>query len=305
LHPVLQTKEKLIKINMKKLVNYMLSMLAIAGMLFLSSCGDDEEDPAPKGATISLIASDSSISGDVELTVGSSFGIIVNATKGDRNMDKWSITRDGIALADYDGLEVPDNSNFTAPISPIGVPLTAGVYTYAFEVVDNGGVKTSISWVVTASDAASFTEFTNKQLGGQSNASFGSFFKAADGTILLLAAANASNGADVDFFYYNGATNGSTLFSPTDPDAGSLFGGAVDAWTTKNATKIAKSTLDYATASPADVSAATISGTKANQLASGDVVIFETASGIKGILEVSSIAAGNDGSITFNAKVVN
>ncbi len=290
---------------MKKLMNYMLSMLAIAGMLFLSSCGDDEEDPAPKGATISFIASDSSISDDATLTVGIEFGIIVSAQKGDRNMDKWSITRDGIALAAYDNLDVPDKDNFTTPISPIGVPSTAGTYTYAFEVTDVNGLTTSKSWVITAEEPSSFTEFTNRQLGGQSNATFGSFFKATDGTVLFLAAANTSNGADVDFFYYNGATNASTLFSPTDPDAGALFSGAVDAWTTKNATKIAKSTLSYSTATPAEVQAASVTGTKANQLAVDDVVVFETAGGVKGILTVTAIASGNDGSINFDVKVVN
>lgn len=290
---------------MKKLINSMLSMLAIAGVLFLSSCGDDEDDPAPNGPVVGLIATDSSISGDATLTVGSSFGVLVSASKGDRNMDTWSILRDGIALSAFDGLDVPDNDAFTVPVADIPVPSTAGAYTYEFVITDNGGATGSVSWVITAEDAASFTEFTNKQLGGQSNANFGSFFKSSDGTVLFLADANSSNGADVDFFYYNGATNGPTLFSPTDPDAGGLFGGAVGGWSTQNDTKIQSTSLDYASATPADVMGESVTGTKANQLASGDVVIFETAGGVKGIAEVSALATGNDGAITLNIKVVN
>ncbi|QNL21639.1 hypothetical protein HZR84_06710 [Hyphobacterium sp. CCMP332] len=291
---------------MKKLMNYMLSMLAIAGVLFLSSCGDDEEDPAPKGAVVGLIATDSSVSGDVTLTVGSSFGILVSASKGDRNMDTWSILRDGIALSNFDGLDVPDNSAFTVPVSDIPVPSTAGAYEYTFQITDNGGATGSVSWVVTAEDAAAFTEIDNVQLGGQSSTAFGSFLKADDGTVLFLAQANSSNGADVDLFYYNGATNGPTLFSPTDPDAGSLFGGAVGSWSTQNDTKIEKSTtLDFDNATPNDVATVSVSGTKANQLAADDVFVFETEAGIKGMGKVISLATGNDGSITVDLKVVN
>lgn len=290
---------------MKKLINSMLSMLAIAGVLFLASCGDDEEDPAPNGPTVGLVNSTGNISGDAELLVGSSFSIEVTASKGDRNMDTWSILRDGVALANFDGLDVPETDNFTTVIADIPVPADAGAYTYSFQVTDRDGVTGSVTWTITAVEPTSFTDFTNIQLGGQDNTSFGSFFKASDGSVLFLTAANTSNGADVDFFYYNGATNGPTLFSPTDPDAGSLFSGAVDAWTTKNDTKISSSNLDFDTATPADLAAATISGTKANQLAADDVVVFETAGGIKGMLKVTSLATGNDGSITFDAKVIN
>ena len=218
-------------------------------------------------------------------------------------MRTWSILRDGVALANFDGLDVPDNDNFTTPVADIPVPSQAGAYTYSFQVTDRDGVTGSVTWVVTATEAASFTEYNNIQLGAQGNTT-GSFFFAVDGSVLNLDAANTSNGSDVDFFYYNGATNGPTLFSPTDTDAGGLFGGAVGNWTTQNDTKLSSSTLDFATATPTDVADAAATGSKANMLAADDVVVFETAGGIKGILKVTNVAAGNSGSITFDAKIV-
>lgn len=287
---------------MKKLTNYMLSMLAIAGMLFLSSCGDDEDDPTPgaKGPSVFLVSTDSTISDDATLTAGSSFGIIVNATKGDANMDTWKITRDGSDLSGFEG-DAPENDNFTVPIADIPVSANSGTYEYTFEVTDKDGVTGSVSWTITVEDAATFTSIDNKTLGGQSNATLGSFYN-SDGSIYLSSAANA-NPENVDFFYYVGSTNGPTLWSPTDADAvgDDIFG--ITSWSTRNDTKIGVSTLTYADATVADVVGATITGTKAN-IDVGTVVIFETAGGVRGILEITSLAAGNDGSVTFNSKIV-
>lgn len=291
-------------------MNYMLSMLAIAGMLFLSSCGDDEEDPAPKGATVGLIATDSSVSGDVTLTVGSQFGILVSASKGDRNMDTWSILRDGVALTNFQDLDVPDADAFTVPVSGIDVPLTAGSYTYTFQVTSNGGATGSVSWVVTAEAPSSFTEFSGVELGGQTNPTFGSFYTASNGDVQLVSEAKPDGGATVDLFFYFGTTNGATLWSPQDNQAltADLFGSAgfgLSTWTTRKDTKLDRTTsLTYDSATPADVAAASVTGTKVTMLTNTDVILFETEEGLKGIIEILSVPADGSGTLTFNAKVI-
>ncbi|QNL21638.1 hypothetical protein HZR84_06705 [Hyphobacterium sp. CCMP332] len=265
----------------------------------------EEDNSIPIGPVVSLIATDSTISSDFTLNTGTTFGILVSASKGNRDMQTWSILRNGISLSAFDELDVPDEYNFTIPITNIKVPNNAGVYQFTFQVKSFDGVMGSVSWLITAEAPNSFIEFNNIQLGAQSSTSFGSFLKIDDGTVYFLSEANSSNGADVDLFYYNGATNGPTLFSPTDPDAGSFFGGAVGAWSTQNDTKIEKSSsLDFDNATPNDVATASVSGTKANQLAADDVFVFETEAGIKRMGKVISFATGNDGSITFDLKVV-
>jgi hypothetical protein len=286
---------------MKKLINSMLSMLAIAGVLFLASCGDDEEDPAPNGPTVGLVNSTGNISGDADLLVGSSFSIEVTASKGDRNMDTWSILRDGVALANFDELDVPENDNFTTVVSDIPVPADAGAYTYTFQVTDRDGVTGSVEWVITAVVPASFTTFT-ETLGAQSSAT-GSSIDVSEERVYNLGDAKA-NSDKVDFFYYYGSTNQATLWSPTDSEANAddIFGLANE-WATKNATAISTSTLDFDNATPADVVAATISGTRANNLSSDDVVIFETVDGVRGIGKVS-ITGAADGEISIDFKVI-
>ena len=249
------------------------------------------------------IGANGSVTGSTELLVRSEFSIEIIAIQGTTEMESWSILRDSVKLAGFDDMPVPDPNSFSTIIVDIPVPANTGTYTYSFEVVDKSSAIGISNWVITATEPTSFTEFTNMQLGAQSSTS-GSFYKVSDGTILSLAGANSSDGIDVDFFYFVGAINGSTLWSPTNVDASGLFSGAIGNWTTRNDTRISSSSLDYNSVTPLDISSASVSGTKANQLSQGDVVIFETSTGIKGILRVSSLVPGNDGSLTFDAKVI-
>lgn len=285
-------------------------MLAVAGMLFMASCGDDSDDPTPtptvNGPTV-LFNPDSTegfVGGDATLTPGESYRISIIADAGDADMVSYSILRDDIALAAYTDEEISsaDKEEFKANFG-LTAPAEEGTYAYEFVVEDKDGVTGSRKWTITVEGAATFTSFDNVTLGGQSSSSLGSFYKAGDGTVSFQAGATANPG-NVDFFYYVGASNGPTLWSPNDASviADDIFGTVFAS--TRNATKIQMSSMVYADATEADVAAATVTGTKAANLEVGDVVMFETVGGVKGLLEVTSIAAGNDGSITFNSKVI-
>jgi hypothetical protein len=218
-------------------------------------------------------------------------------------MVNWELKRDGISMAGFFE-DVPNPDNFTFPINNIPVPLNEGTYNFSFNITDQAGNIGSVEWLVTVESAPVFMEFTNIWLGAQASASLGAFYDANNGNVFLLSGAN-SNQSEIDWFYYVGATNGPTFFGLTDADAvnDDIYG--ISSWSTKNDTKIVKTTLSYNSVTPSDVLASSIIGTKANSLDLGDVVIFETVDGTRGILEVTSIAAGNDGSITFNSKIIN
>jgi hypothetical protein len=253
---------------------------------------------------LNFIASDSTVSGDVTLELDSTFNLFITATAGSNDMQKWEILRDGITLSGYSGL-VPNVNSFNLLFRDIPTPPVVGTYLFTFRVTDIQGLSTELNWNITITNTLSFTTFNDKRLGAQASPNFGSFFKVSDGTVLLFSAANASNGQDVDFFFFNGATNGPTFFSPTDPDAGSLFGGAIGMWSTMNDTKISYTSLDFNSATPLDIMNESVSGTKANQLTLGDVIIFQTDEGLKGILEITALDPGDSGSITFDVKIVN
>lgn len=292
---------------MKKLTNYMLSMLAIAGMLFLTSCGDDEEDPTPTGGITVVLDPAGDISGDATLNTGSSYSlrVVVNAANGNADLATYKITQDGVALSDFDDVAISssDNRGFTLETPPIDVPLTAGSYAYEFVVTDEDGGTGSVSWVITAEAASAFSSEVTVSLGAQS-ASAGSSYDVEGATQFTLADAK-SNSADVDFFYYYGATNLATLWAPGDADAvtAGLFGLPGD-WATRNETAMDKVSLDFDAATVAEVQAETLSGTKANQLAAGDVVVFETVGGVRGIIEVTAVNGAADGTIDLKMKTI-
>ncbi|MEQ8519310.1 MAG: hypothetical protein RLN79_03275 [Cytophagales bacterium] len=262
------------------------------------------EDVIPENAEISLNNTDSTVYMDTILALGTTFDISVTANKGFYKLKTWSILNDGLALNGFNENDVPNDSFFTAHISGIPVPNIEGDYSYSFQISDEKGTIVNVDWQVTAADIPVFTEYKGIQLGAQSNSSIGGFFLARQVQVSNLSEANASNGEAVEFFYYNGATNGPTLFSPNDPDVGGFFGGSINNWFIRFNTKIQKSTKDYSTITAQDIDESLVSGTKANQLAVGDVVLIETALGLKAILIIRNLVAGNNGSIEFDIKIV-
>lgn len=262
------------------------------------------EDVIPENADLILNNTDSTVYMDTILALGTTFDISVTASKGFYKLKSWSILNDGLALNGFNENDVPNDSIFTAHISGIPVPNIEGDYSYSFQISDEKGTIVNVDWQVTAADIPVFTEYKGIQLGAQSNSSIGGFFLARQVQVSNLSEANASNGEAVEFFYYNGATNGPTLFSPSDPDVGGFFGGSINNWFIRFNTKIQKSTKDYSTITAQDIDESLVSGTKANQLAIGDVVLIETALGLKAILIIRNLVAGNNGSIEFDIKIV-
>lgn len=158
--------------------------------------------------------------------------------------------------------------------------------------------------------------FSAKIMGGQNNATVGSFLATDNGEVITSAAAAASATvqARVDLVYFFGTTNQASIGAPNDSVVAIAHTGSTSlpSWTSKNATKLVKTTLSAAdfTASANDslvktVTESTISASYVNTLAVGNVVAFKTASGKLGLFHVQSIdgTTGTDRSITINVKV--
>ena len=158
--------------------------------------------------------------------------------------------------------------------------------------------------------------YSAKMMGGQNNATLGSFLATDNGEVITSSAAGASTAvqARVDLVYFFGTTNQASMGAPNDSIVAIAHNGStsLSTWTTKNATKFVKTSITPADFIASDndslvktIDAATISTSMVNTLAAGNVVAFKTASGKLGLFHVQSIdgTTGSDRSITINVKV--
>lgn len=185
-----------------------------------------------------------------------------------------------------------------------------GVETILVTVTMENGESTTVSFIVTINTAPRAVQTReNVQLGGQANATLGSFFNFADQTAMLIAQARA-NQANVDFIYYEGATNRNTICSADDNQVTQIFA-EISGWTTRKANRFRRTTLTAADFDAIPDNNSTViddeakkpgAGTMVNQLKVGDVFYFQIVGGDYGLGKITNIAATSTGSITFTIK---
>lgn len=159
--------------------------------------------------------------------------------------------------------------------------------------------------------------FQANLLGGQTNATLGSFYSVSEDSIYFTARANDKQ-SFIDLIYYFGSQTGdsSVIASPSDPvfnnvqDQNPHF--SVKSWTVKNNTTFLATDLSAAefielsndSLLTADMSG-TLTATKAAKLQVGDVVGFKMANGRLGIFHVTDINNTNalTRAITIDVKV--
>jgi len=142
-------------------------------------------------------------------------------------------------------------------------------------------------------------------MGGQNNATDGSFYSVALGYVMTVGAANSQQ-AKVDFVYYYGTNNKATIAAPNEATLSQIAYGStrVSNWTTKNATKYFK--VQGATANDPDSwfadnlgKPATDGTSMVTDLKVNDVVMYQTAGGLKGAYVVTAQSGTQSGTITI------
>lgn len=294
---------------MKKL-NYLLSLLVVFGMAFtFTSCDDEETDPVLPTLTF---AGGDYIDADATVVAGEELAFSWTSQKGDAKLETFTIkvgNNWAVDNANYEwnGAEDPanwDNETFVGTAT-----FTAGQagdeMVFTFTVTDKDGEMASkVITVTVEASAGPITSYSAKLMGAQNHATLGSFLDLETGDTYFVSTA-ANNQAVVDVIYYYGATNAAALAAPDDAGANefSVFG--LGAWTTKNSTKFATTSISAAdfTAMTDDGAFVDASETSATQLAAGDVIAFKTVGGKMGLIHVASIDGTDAGSITIDVKI--
>ncbi len=244
---------------MKKL-SLLFTMGLVASSLFLSSCGDDEDDVIPN-PTIDFIAGNGFETADFTTTPGAQFTVVILAQKADKNLKEFNISRDGANLTGYPEQLTGGGRETLRDTITITVPLVVGAYNYEFTVTDNDNLKASRTLRVTVAGSATIQEFTGKRIYNRQGTQNGAF-----DLVNNVSVASASNTGDMQDntglppVYQKGWT----------PDEGS------------NTTFVQQNNYDYDSASQSTAATAFASGTINNDIrnvVAGDIFIARLRGG--------------------------
>jgi len=271
---------------MKKLNFLFIAIMAMA--ISFTSCKDDSEEIAAPVITIDQASPFALTSADALFT-----GQIV--ADGELAEVRFFIdgTQKGDAVTDF-----TDKTKYDIRYTVVA---PGADFVFKVEAKDKNDKVSYKEIDVTVGSAGSLKSH-DISLGDQ-NSTTGSFAASFEGTVYTASNAQA-NAASIDMVFYQGASNGSTIFSPMQAVADGITSfGSLGSWSVKNDSKFVKAAAaDFSDADYASVEtlASSASSGKANQLANGDVYGFKTLNGKHGVFKVTAL--GSNG-ITISVKI--
>jgi len=313
---------------MKK-IGFLFMMVAITAVGFLTSCGGGANDgPSIKVTSdITTPKKDTLVFDRTKATKEVTFTIVATPDiTNAHEIANLSITQTELAIS--------KDSTFTAPGSvaltitkkfTIPQPANDAVvkYTFTFKVTDEAGLFQDTTYTIYATttktipDAVTEFKAVKLQYNNGSSTSYASstpFYQLTKTAVK--AVGPAAPAADINaVLAYQATTYGLVLASPTASWIATMFNINVDgSYTTtgKLETKLMKSSLNYATATPTEIAKMVVTSSSINGTASlgigvanlvvGDVVAFETSTGVKGLIKITANAKA-DATITSDIKV--
>ena len=293
---------------MKRVNSLLIAAFVAASAMFVVSCGEDEENPP-----------------EIRFKAGNDFyndgqkidkfgeGEVIDATvtylAGDASRIRKVFATGKYSGADIEYLDTARITGITGDKEverKFKINVLPGDIVITFKALDNKGVIVGNEFKITVSPKAGslpvlpaeYESFT-VMLGAQAS-SVGSFYQAvanAAGTVRKVGdVASASNQEKIDFAYYYGTSNKATIVAPnyTWTAGNEMKWGtvAMSTWTTKNSTKFFK--VAGANGNEPDKwwednidKAETSTELHANNLTTGNVVVFQTQSGVKGAFVIT------------------
>ncbi len=271
---------------MKKLNFLFIALMALTAGFF-TSCDDTTTEVAPV-VTFTSPAADS-----VEVTVGDSYtfkGTVAADVEAELTEIKFFQGDTELTDAAVTITDASSSYNFEVTVENIEADFAFKVVAYDSEDQMGEGTVDVVAKEVPMKEYSSISlSYTS------TNTSDLNMFNAETGTAL----AASGTAADMDIAFVWQYTYGYSVVSPDSEWMKSLYDANSVAYsiTDKNTTKIATSSMDFATATAADIQAMTVTtatvsggGNGLQNLANGAVIAFETADGYKGLMKVNSSA---------------
>ena len=287
-----------------KRIFFILTAIILTSVTMFTSCTDDTTEPdAPP--SISFVAGAGYIASDATVTVSTPFVVKVlaeqNATSGAK-LQSLKVTRifNNQTVGDTTFAINSNDASISLEIT-FQSSATAGVENIEFELVDKDGQKAQESLKITTEEASDEVQkWANITLGSY-NDPIGSFFATTNGKVMTVAEGTANPGI-VDFAFFLGATNGSSIASPIDDILLEFIDFApVENWNPRNDTRLIYpapinandfNAIGTSYSFPTFNTASSV--TLANQLAVNNVIYFQTAAGKLGFIKINSINGRGD-----------
>ncbi len=303
---------------MKKFSFLLLTVLVSALMVFNGCKNDNDDDNIDLDPTLNFTGGTEFISQDV--TKGSNetlrFGVtcLANTSSGKKLKNfKLTVVYNNIPQVAHDSSFNSDVYQMDYIFSP---PFGVGEHNFIFRVTDDAGKYKERNIIVTIEQAGGLIYEYSDKLMGSYDADEGSSFASADGTVYMMANAILNSGK-IDWMYSFGASaeNQAVFMAPSDGLADTFFGANMSGWATRNETKFKKvtETVDWDNITNdvklVELTASGMDFTAIKQVAEGDIIAFITDpnktefADKKGLIKVTAITTGSDGTITFDVKV--
>lgn len=281
---------------MKKSI-YLFGLLLLAGAVLFSSCKkDDEDEPVVDlTPTLTFIGGAGYTSADATFAPASTFKVGINASE---NATSKSNIASFVVVRTFNNTPttVFEKNNINDPTytweDDLVALAVAGEERWTFTITDKDGLKKELAIVITTTNPV--VSYKNITMGSFNDPTYGSFMNAASGMVMTKAEATADQ-ASVDFAFYLGAVNKSTLGAPSNDDIQAVFNIGPSVWSIHNETLFELSTLSAADfdAIGSSYTFPEFTGTAddINNLEAGQVVFFKTVNGLLGLAKVNSINA--------------
>ena len=277
---------------MKKFVYLFVALFA---MSVISGCSKDDDPVGPPN--LNFLGGDEYVDSDAVIEVNTTFKVGIAATENVETGQKLSTLRLTRTINETAFIDTTFNINdsqynidFTFNSQAAGM-----IEVIEFTLTDKGGQTAQKSLTITYEDVA---VNVNKNMGvtmGSHNDDNGSFYSTSTKQVFNITDATA-NQEKIDILFYLGAVNGSTIASPADTDANTVY--ALQEWTTKNNTLFASTDI---TVEAFDNIGDTYifpefigTETGITQLENNSVIMFKTAENKMGLIKVNSINGRGD-----------
>lgn len=281
---------------MKKLSFLLIAIMV--GVLLLPSCNKDDKTLGPP--TINFKGGAGYIDGDATVTENSFFKIGITAVENAESGKELSTLRLTRTLNNTTFVDTTINineSSFNADFT-FNAQAAGSTEKIMFELTDKAGKTASLSVNITSEAAGEVAviKSTNVLMGSHNDDENGSFYSTVKKQVYKKDDA-ANNQAYIDFLFYLGVNNGSTIASPADSEAKTVYP-TIASWTTKNATLFATTNItteDFnAIGDKYEFPKFTSNLSDINHLEAGNVIMFKTVGEKLGLIKVNQINGRGD-----------